>query len=510
MSKKIFLIKPSAVFSKGRIGSISSTPPLGAAYLAACLREAGYEVGVIDGFGEHPTKKTIYPNFELLGLTNEEILERIPPDVDLFGFSCIFSNEWIYLKELIAKIKEKFPRVLCVLGGEHASALPEYSLKSCPGLDYVIGGEGEAPIVQFADAVFNAPEKVREVPGLSYRCENGIKTNPKGARVKELDSIPFPAWDLIPVENYLREGIATITRKGQRVMPMLASRGCPYACHFCSNPQMYGNRYYIRDIGEVIREIKFLRDRYQITGFELQDLTFIIKKPWVKEFCRRLIEEDLHMEWNVPTTRSEAIDAEVVSLLKQSGCKNLCLTPDSGSPEMIKKMLKNVDLNHVAQTARQILAADIILKMNIVFGFPGERHLDVWKSIAYGIKLAFLGVGSVLFYRFVPYPGSHYFNLLQKEGKLPPFGPAFDEFLIYNIYNELTRMKSYSENISNFWIRFYIFSGYFLTQCTFYLFHPRESFKSIKRIWKNSPHSQSDLLILALLRKFFRLHAERA
>lgn len=504
-SRKIMLIRGASVLSKGRIGSTTCIPPLGVAYLAACLRQAHFDVSIVDAYGENTHKVTIsHPDFDLLGLTNEEILERIPEDISIFGFSSMFSNEWIYLKELISMVKARFPNAVTVLGGEHASSLPEYSLQSCPALDYLIRGEGETPIVQFATCFFEQPSELHNVPGLAYRTETGVQLNPKGERIKILDEIPFPAWDLIPVENYLKEGIATITRKGSRVMPMLATRGCPYKCRFCSNPQMYGNRYYVRDIGEVIREIEFLKERYSITGFEFDDLTFIIRKPWVKEFCRRLLEKNIKVEWNVPTTRSEAIDEEVVELLKKSGCKNLCMTPDSGSPTMIEKMLKKVDLEHIAETVKVVLGSGVILKVNIVIGFPGERHRDVWQSIFYGMRLAFYGAHSVLFYRFTPYPGSEYFTLLQQQGKLPPPGPEFDKFLVRNIYNEMLRMESYSEYISDFWIRVYMFGGYALALLTFFAVRPWEIFKTIKRVINKNTQTQADLLILSLFERLFR------
>lgn len=508
---RILFIRCGSVFSKGRVASSTTTPPLGIAYLAACLRKENFKVSAIDAVGEAPTRITQYPEFDLCGLTNEEVMNRLPSsnNVRIFAFSSMFSNEWVYLRELIAMIKLTYPESITLLGGEHASALPVYSLESCVSLDYVISGEGEGSIVEFVKSVFNAKNNILAIGGLTYRTTEGIKTNPKAARIKNIDDIPPPAWDLLPVENYLKEGIATITKKGQRVMPMLASRGCPYECKFCTNPNIYGTRYYVRDGEDFIRELKFLKSEYAISGFELHDLTFITKKTWVKSLCRRLLEEDLKLTWNVPTTRSEAIDEEVVSLLKEAGCKNLCLTPDSGSPRMLKEMLKKVNLEKITKTARTILKSGIILKVNIVIGFPGERHYDVWLSILYGMKLAFYGVDSIYFYRFVPYPGSEYFELLRSQGKLPPFGAEFDKFLVKNVYNELSLMKSWSENISDRWIQVYMFLGYALSQMTYFLCRPLEIYRTAKRIILDQPAAHSDLLIKAFLKKKFSIFSKQ-
>lgn len=471
------------------------------AYLAAVLREEGFTVRVLDAAGEDLDRLTEYDEFRLLGLPKEEILERIPADVAAVGISCMFSNEWIYLKEVIDAIKERFPRAVTVMGGEHASAIPAYCLESCRGLDYCICGEGEGPIVAFAKAVLRGEGDVRAVGGLAYRDGDRIVVNPQAPRLSAIDEIPFPAWDLLPVEAYLERGLATITRRGQRIMPMLATRGCPYQCKFCSNPQMYGTRYFIRDVNEVIREIKWLRETYRITGFEMVDLTFITKRPWVKEFCRRLLAEGIDLKWNVPTTRSEAIDEEVVELLKASGCANLTMTPDSGSPRMIEEMKKRVNLAHITKTVKTILRSGIVLKVNLVIGFPGERHRDVWQSLLYGIKLAIIGCPSIFFYRFVPYPGSEYYEHCRQRGDLPPYGPAFDRFLVKNIYNELGEMRSYSEHISDLMIRIYIFAGYLLTQTAYFLFRPTRILRTISNIRRNVPDSNVEILMAEVLHR---------
>jgi len=164
-------------------------------------------------------------------------------------------------------------------------------------------------------------------------------------------------------------------------------------------------------------------------------------------------------------------------------------------------MLKKVDLKKITEKARVILDSDMVLKMQIVFGFPGEKHRHIWQSILYGMKLAYYGVGNVLFYRFVPYPGSAYFEQLHKQGRLPPLGPEFDKFLITNVYNELSLMESYSEYVSDRWIQIYMYLAYGLSQLTFFFFHPLQMLGMLKRIIMNTPIVQSDVLYINLIRK---------
>jgi len=493
---KVVLIKSASVYSPGRVGSVSNTPPVGLAYIAAVLKEAGIPLQVIDAFGENPDQITNMQEFIVQGLTNEQVNARISADAEIIGFSCMFSNEWYYLKRLITLVKEHFPNAMTVLGGEHATALAEYCLLSCNSLDCVICGEGEYALLKLAQTFQRNNSVLGQIPGAVYRdTDESIKRASLPARIEHLDALPLPAWELFPITNYLERGLATITKKGQRVIPILASRGCPYSCKFCSKTMMYGTRYFIRSVESVIREIDWLLQKYQITGFELQDLTFVTKKSWIKDFCAKLIDRKLNLIWNVPTTRSESIDEDVVALLRQSGCTNLCLTPDSGSPRMIAKINKKVDLDRVFKTVKCLLKGKIILKVNLLIGFPEEKHADIWRSLWYGVKLAFQGVPSVLFYHFVPYPGSAYFTELLNKRKIPPLGEEFDRYLISNVYNELRVIKSYSDNISDRSLKIYLFTGYLTTQLVYFLFHPLEVYRMIGRIRKGIPQSQIEILV---------------
>lgn len=500
-SLNVLLIKPPLCLSSTRISGATGTPPIGMAYIAAYLQQKNIPVRIIDSFGENPYQKTPYgEQHNIFGLTNEQIIDRITEDVDIVGISCMFSNEWFYVKELIIRIKEKFPNMITVLGGEHATALPKYIMESCNALDYLILGEGEIKFYKLLECLSNKRNEIEKTKGIVYKKQNQvvINENTPSSKIKDLDSLPFPAWNLIPIEIYLKEGLATISSKGERIMPILASRGCPYSCKFCSNAIMWGNSYVIRDYQQVVEEIKEYKKKYNISGFEFQDLTFITQKSWVINFCKQLIKENLNLKWNIPTTRAESIDEELIYYLKKSDCTNLCLTPDSGSDFQLKDMDKRVNLRKMTNTVKLLLKKGIVLKVNLVIGFPNEKHRHVLKTILYGMKLAMLGVNSVIFYRFVPYPGSVYFENLQKNGKLPQFGPKFDEFLSTNTYNELMKVYSFSKHISNLSIRIYLFSGYILSTLTYILTHPVTTFKMFKNIKEGRASSQIETILIQI------------
>ncbi len=504
----VCLIRVPVVLSKGRIGSVTGSPPLGVAYLAAYLRQAGVRATIVDAFGECPTRHTEYGDFDLYGLTSEELVLKIPADTDLIGVSCMFSNEWFYTKKLIRTLRGKFPKIPLVMGGEHASALADYNMQTCAELDYIIRGEGEHKLLLLVRHLFSGEGRIEDIPGLVFRppeadtpataAPRDLKTTNAG-RIAEIDHLPWPAWDLVPLENYLSQGIATITASGKRIMPILSSRGCPFGCKFCSNRDMWGSRFIAREPTTLVAELRHYVETYRITGFEFHDLTTIMNKQWILELCRLLKESGLVLEWNVPTTRAETIDAEVVQALKSSGCTNICLTPDSGSKFQLADMNKRVDLPKVEQAIRCILQHGLRLKVNFVIGFPNERHRNIWRTLTYGMKLSLIGVDSLLFYRFVPYPGSEYFQHLQSIGRIETDPDKLEKFLSINTYNELTTVYSFSSHVSNGAIKLYLMGGYMVCQSLFLISHPRAFCSMVKRVWNKTPEAQIDLLLINLL-----------
>lgn len=499
----ICLINPPAVLSKGRIGSVTKNPPMGIAYIAGYLKEKmQIDLSVLDAFGERPVEPVDIGKYVILGLTNEEIVNRIPDSMDVIGISCMFSNEWFYVKDLIQRIKDRYVNIKIVLGGEHATALPHYIMERCPAVDYIVLGEGEETFSRLVMSLCNK-YNVNNIPGIVYRDNGRVVTNNKSGkdRIIDIDRIPYPAWDLVPLENYLREGIGTITSKGKRIMPVLASRGCPYKCKFCSNAIMWYSPYIMRKTDEVIREIKLYKEKYNITSFEFEDLTLIFKKDWILDFCRKLAEARIDLDFNIPATRSESIDREVIDALVKCRCSNICITPDSGSTFQLDDMDKRLDLKKVSRVIKNLLAAGINLKVNLVIGFPSERHIHILQTILYGIKMSLLGVNSLLFYRFVPYPGSEYFSSLQENGKIPKEGRKFDDFLSVNTFNEFARIQSFSHYVSNIAIKIYLIGGYAVCQFLYYIVHPWEIFGTFRRAIKNQAEAQTDLLLINLLQK---------
>ena len=255
----ITLCRPFVVLSKTTY-STPVTLPLGLAYLAGVLEKAGYKTKIIDAIGEdHPVKiRRSHDNkYNIQGLNSDEILEKIDPDTFIIGITLMFSLEWFAQRVLIEKIRKKFPNAIIVVGGEHASSVSEFTLRDCPSIDYVIKGEGEFSMLEFSHLMFNGRD-VTNIPGLCFINEkNQFVDNGLSKRIEHIDTLPRPAWHLLKPENYFIDNFA-FGLSGGRNMPILATRGCPYQCTFCSSPSMWTTRYIMRKPEEIVDEIEWL------------------------------------------------------------------------------------------------------------------------------------------------------------------------------------------------------------------------------------------------------------
>src|SRR5438132_3161873 len=226
------------------------------AYIAASLRQAGHTVLVVDGLGEGIGRQSHFrERYYSHGLTTDEIVERIDADTELIGIGIMFSHLWPIAKVLIGSLRARFPHAVIVCGGEHVTALPRFVMEDAP-IDYAVIGEGEETLMELAAHLGGLPERLPldRIAGLAYRCAGGsIASTPPRRRRRALDEIPWPAWDLFPLEGYLDTNLSGTHafESSQRPMVILSTRGCPYTCKSCSNEQIRRLNYVMRDQNDV-------------------------------------------------------------------------------------------------------------------------------------------------------------------------------------------------------------------------------------------------------------------
>lgn len=443
------LVHPPVYLNVHAMTALRPSLPLGLAYIAAALRKAGHEITLLDAVAEAPDQVTRDNHLHRLGLTPEQIVARLDPRADAFGVTNMWSFSWPLVRDLLERMHARFPDKPIVCGGEHFTGLPEHSLRTAP-IDYIVTGEGEDAAVGLFGAL-EAGDSVDDVPGVCYlHGDEFVRTAPP-VRKRELDELPWPAWDLVDVATYNEHGLVNGVRAGLTI-PILATRGCPYQCTYCASPKMWTTRYYTRDPEDVADEMLTYRNDYGATNFPFQDLTAIVKRDWILAFGRALLERGLTKEtitWQFPSgTRCEVIDEEVAEILYRTGGRSLAYAPESGSArtrELIKKRMKTESLLAAVK-------ASVRHKLNItcffVLGFPHDIPEDLQATARLVRKLAMMGVDDIAIGFFFPIPNTELYRSLVDRGRIRDND---DEFLLTPIFaNEakLTEDHNYCDALS--------------------------------------------------------------
>ncbi len=439
---RVTLVRPPA-YSAGLMGA-QLVPFLGIAYVAAALRRAGHDVSVIDMCGEEIDRtEVVRGRYVRYGMSLEAALARLgTPDV--IGVTSSFSMDWVFHRELILALRAAAPRAFLIAGGEHVSALPEFSLRDCPALDAVVVGEGEETAVRLL-AARAAGADPGEVRGVAWRDAGGtIRVNPRADRIRDIDRIPPPAWDLFPLANYLDRGLNYHVGRG-RTVPMLATRGCPYSCSFCSNDGMWGHPWVSRSPGAVVEEMRSHVEIHRAENFVFSDLTAVVRRDHIVALCREILDRGLAVTWQLPTLRTEAVDREVLSLMRRAGCRELDFAIESGSEVVLRSVNKRSDPGRIAALVREALAEKMNLSVNIVLGLPAEGLREYAKSYLLCLRLAVLGLHELNAFPFIPYPGSPLFREFLAEKRI-----VLDDayFLSLFGYADLAESVSWSKRFS--------------------------------------------------------------
>ena len=482
------------------------TPPLGLAYVAGTLDRAGHAVTVIDAVGSAIEQTSKWEHDCLLfGLRPDEIVERIPAATQIIGVAAGFSFEWPACRSLIAQIRQRFPAALLVIGGEHATAVPESTLADAPA-DLCVLGEGEETMLDIVERWQQGRFDPALIPGIAYRDSDGhIVRTVRRERMRDLDAIPWPAWHLLPIEQYLDRHLGFGVDRG-RSMPVLASRGCPYQCTFCSSPLMWTTRWNVRSVENLLAELAYYQQQYRIENFDFYDLTAIVKKSWIKQFCQTIIERRLDFTWQLPSgTRSEAIDAEIAPLLYAAGCRNLSYAPESGSPAVLERIKKRIQPERMLESMSASVASGINIKCNIMLGFPGETWREVAESLRFIAKMAWAGAHDLSIWAFSPYPGSELFDELRSRGEIDLDDAYYDAL---RSYADSSATRSFSQHISDRGLHVVRWIGVAMFYLLSWLRRPWRPVRMLVNVLSGRQESRSELALRGIFKRL-KLVADR-
>ena len=352
-------------------------PHIGLGYLAANLRAHDIPVTVIDG--------------KLERIEAADALERIrelAPDV--VGLSAM-THEICTAADLAGEVKRLLPQVVTVVGGVHPTAVPEDTLHDFDTFDYAVYGEGEGPLVELVQALEAGAddERLAAVIGLVRRTPDGVVKHPERylPGSAELDALPHPAWDLFPRAH---------------TYPVMTVRGCPFTCVFCARP--YGQDVRSRSVENILGEFRWLVDEVGAGYIKIYDETFGVKRKDTTRVLDGFIEMGLpgRIGWWAQTRISLARE-EMLAHMGRAGCDHVGFGIESGNPEIIKSMSKDVDLEKAQRLNRAAQQAGITTEGFFIIGHPNETRDTAWDTIRFA---AALNTDCVSFGVMVPYPGT--------------------------------------------------------------------------------------------------------
>jgi len=504
---KVALIRTALMAPVGSVNNEPS-PPLGLAYVAAYLKRCGHDVKMIDavarGMDRH-VKHEKY-DFQTTGLTADELIGLIPEDVEVIGFSIMYTHEWIYVREVISEIQSHFDNAIIIAGGEHVSALPEFTLMDCPAINFCVLGEGEESVEALLYALQNSMP-LEEVSGIAYiDDELKYRKTENRKRIKEVGLLPYPDWDSVPIGVFFDNNISHGAGFG-RNMPIMASRGCPYKCTFCSNQMMWTTRYYIRDVDDVLEEISRYVEQYNIDSIQFADLTAILKRSLIVEFSKKLKGRYPNLVWTLPSgTRSEALSRDVLEHMHDSGLRYLVYAPESGSEKTLKEIKKKISLSKMTSSIKEAIAIGIPVRTNFIIGFPGESRMDIYKTIRMAVYYSFIGVDESPLFPFQPYPGTEIFRHLNEDMDMVLDDDYFLSLVSLSTGNLGVPLRSYNENVGRYELYVYRIMSLFLTYSISYVAHPSRIMRLIKNFKSDDSATVFEGRLKSVIKRSFRIN----
>jgi radical SAM superfamily enzyme YgiQ (UPF0313 family) len=371
----------------------------------------GFRVSILDCYLEKRTQfSLIDKKLYRTGLSDSEISGRIKhfrPDV--IGISINFSKQLKAAINLAQLTRKLFPQIPIVAGGAHVSAAPESLNES--EFDYLIRGEGEKAFSDLLHQLSRSDGLLLDIPGVFYRDHNNmfIPSRPC-SYIRDLDSLPFPAYDLMPLREAWRKRVPYAN--------IIATRGCPYNCNFCSIHTVMGRSFRSRSPENLITEIELLYSKYGVREFFFEDDNLTLNIAWAKELFYNLSQMHMDIEIGVRNgIRADKIDKELLELMSRAGCSRVCFAPESGSQRVLNKVIgKNLDLGKVEEAVALARSVGLNVSCFLVIGLPGETKDDLQKTIDFSTKIRRLGCDSIEMNIATPYPGTSLYAECVRKG----------------------------------------------------------------------------------------------
>ena len=380
---KVTLVNPPQTASKYKFMGVIA-PPLGIGYIAAVLRDNGIDVNILDASAEDMDFKEF----------SEEIKNRSPDIISISALTPTINKAL----ETAKTAKEVLPNSIIVMGGYHPTFDFEETLEN-DFVDIVIRGEGEYVLRDLVETIENNGD-LREVRGIVFKEDDNIVLNPNADLIYDLDALPFPAFDLMPMDKYKLLDMDT------HMATMITTRGCPMKCSFCSSAAMHGRKMRQRSVDNILAEIDFLREKYDINTIAFMDDTFTLKKSRLMEFCDKLKQKDYEIMWGC-TARVDTLDEEVLKNMKESGCITVFMGVESVDQNQLDSMDKGITVPKIENAFKMSRKLGIRTIASVALGMPGDTKKIMNKTIKFVHKLK---PTYAIYSLSTPYPGTRFYK----------------------------------------------------------------------------------------------------
>lgn len=382
---KVLFVNPPQTASKYKFMGVIA-PPLGIAYMAGVLQENNIDVEILDASAEDMDFKDV----------EKELLKRKPDLVALTALTPTIGRAL----ETAQVVKETLPDSIVVMGGYHPTFNFIETLED-ENVDIVIRGEGEYIMLNLVQALENQ-SSLHDVKGIVFEDKNSkeIVVNPEAPLIQDLDELPFPALNLLPMKKYRLLDMDT------HMTTMITTRGCPMQCSFCSSAAMHGKKIRERSVENIVDEIEYLKTNYDIDTIAFMDDTFTLKKRKVMAICDEILKRNIEIMWGC-TSRVDTLDEKLLKKMKEAGCITIFIGVESADQQQLDNMCKNTTIAKIENAFKIAHKLKIRTIASVALGMPGDTKEIMNKTVKFVHKLK---PNYAIYNLATPYPGTRFYK----------------------------------------------------------------------------------------------------
>lgn len=418
MKPKVTFVRPPNLQKSGqwaKQGVIRC--PLNLALLASFIREkGGYDCSIVD--------------FEITEVSSpKDMAERVLQSSPRYVCITTLTPRYPTVVRMAEEIKRSAPSVTIIVGGPHVTGAPQYALYD--PISYGIIGEGEEALLELLEAL-DASSNIEGIQNLIYRHREEIIVNSPRPFIKDLDELPFPAWDLMSIEEYIDPAYF----EGSH-LAIFSERGCPYDCSFCASYVTWKGKLRSRSVDNVVDEIRHIVKVLGIKNLMFWDDTFAANRKRAIDICNRIIKEKLDISYTVQI-RADSVTEDLALALRDSGCAFAAIGVESGNDIMLTRIGKKETKAQVENSVSILNKVGLPIIASYIIGLPGDTHETIKETLDFAFKL---DADQSKFMILAPFPGTRVYDLAVSKGFVDP--RSFKQMEALNYYD------SVSINLSN-------------------------------------------------------------